>query len=606
MFANSVRAIECPSARISDVLSNPIVASAMDTAWSNSKEGTPEEHIEGFNIYQCYNPLAVDGNIHTTQIDWGDGNATSITYPLSRESSACRLVGNFHTHPGVGTSHPRSNDPYESDRPSPNDLATGLPGILRYGLGPIAGENKTFDITFGPEVNRTLTWTCNGDVVVGPGDSDGPIDSGTIDGGDTGGTGALGMMPVSFGDPHLITLDGVAYSLQAIGEFILAQSELGNFSVQARQSQTGPLGSQVSVNSGFAFQVGTDEVAVMFNASNDLQVFVNKEEQSEQANIVLPDGGQLSIAPDIINVTWQDGSKASMSVHASFLNLSLLVADVHKGRLAGLLGNFDGDISNDMRTNLGVDISMNPQADQLYGIFTNGWRVNDDNSLFVYLDNQDTAFFTNRLFPGRRISVDDLSASAHASATTSCRNAGVSDAILLNNCIVDVGVTNNVEFAQSMMQVQSHLSDNMTNIVELDVEGRLEIPGGTCSEPAFVDADGSPVPDVGGVFVGTLTNPDLKVNWDTRIEFEQCGAGVNGLLSLRSSSELSFNRRLNGQWRAGQLGLNLAFPYSFTLDVGQAACVDMVAQLTGDENQLQGNWSSSNCVSGGTISVVRE
>ncbi len=606
--AGSAQAMGCPSARINDVLSNPTVASAMDTAWSNSKEGTDEEHIEGFNIYQCYDPLAVDGIVYTTQIDWGNGGLTSITYPSNTQSSACRLVGNFHTHPGVGTSNPRSNDPYENDQPSPSDLATGLPGIIRYGLGPIAGEGRTTDITYGPEVNRTLTWLCDeNDVVVeapGIGASVSADDNG-VDG-TASGVAALGAMPVSYNDPHLITLDGVAYSFQAIGEFILANSELGNFSVQARQQQTGPVNSQVSVNSGFAFKVGIDEVAVAFNSSNDLQVFVNSREQSQQANIALPDGGQLSIGANAITVNWQDGSKAVVDVHTGFLNLSLLVAEVHKGKLSGLLGNFDDNPVNDMRTNLGVDISLTPQAGQLYGIFTNGWRVSDENSLFVYFDNEDTLFFTDRLFPGQRFTVDDLSANARDLATNTCMNAGITNVRLLNNCIVDVGATNNVDFAQSIMQVQIDLADKVDSIVELAVEGRIDIPDVICTGQPFVDVDGSPVPDVSGVFIGTLTNPDLGRNWDTRIEFEQCGPVVNGLFSLRTPDELSFNRRFEGEWRTGQLEMNLAFPYSYTLDVGQMACIDMVAQLTGDANQLQGSWSASNCASGGEIDVVRK
>jgi len=259
-----------------------------------------------------------------------------------------------------------------------------------------------------------------------------------------------------------------------------------------------------------------------------------------------------------------------------------------------------------MRTNLGVDISITPRANQLYGIFTDGWRVTDENSLFVYFDNENTAFFTNRLFPGLRFTVDDLNASTRASATMICSDAGITDTRLLNNCILDVGATNNVEFAQATMQVQNNLADRTANIVELVVEGRVDIPDSTCSDQSFVDADGSPVPDVNGVFRGTLTNPDLKRNWDTKIEFEQCGSSVNGLLSLSSSDSFSFRRRFDGNWRTGQLRLNLAFPYSYTLDVGQAACVDMVVLLSGNANSLKGNWTSSNCVSGGEINVARE
>jgi len=578
-------------------MSHPTIASAMETAWSNSKEGTPEEHIEGFTIYQCYDAHAVDGDVFKTQIEWGSGTASSITYPANRQNSQCRLVGNFHTHPGVGTSHPQSNDPYESDRPSPSEQKTDLPGIIRYGLGPISGEGKTVDITFGPNVSSTLSWTCDAIAVAS---------DNTGNNADSDGAVSQALQPVSYTDPHLITLDGLAYSFQAIGEFVLAQSELDGFVIQVRQSQSGLVNSQVSVNSGLAFKLGSDEVSIAFNAGDELQIFINHEEQSQQGDIALPDGGQLRIEAQTITLNWKDGSTAVVYIRSNFLNLSLAVADIHMGRLSGLLGNFDDKYNNDMRTRLGVDISTTPQADQLYGLFADGWRVTDQTSLFVHSSAQSTASFTNRLFPGRLFSVDDLSDSARSSATTVCRNAGITTALLHDNCVLDVGATNNIEFAEAIKQVQTDLALSAIDIVELSVQGQLEIPDVSCSNQTLIDEDGATVPNVSGAFIGTLTNPDLNINWDTQLNIEQCGASVNGLLSLGSADGLSIRRRFEGKWRYGQLRLSLAFPYSFTLDVGQAACVDMNAQLTGDTKRLEGDWHSSNCLAGGLISVSRE
>jgi len=210
------------------------------------------------------------------------------------------------------------------------------------------------------------------------------------------------------------------------------------------------------------------------------------------------------------------------------------------------------------------------------------------------------------LRPGRHFTVADLSASARSSATTICNNAGVTNTLLLNNCILDVGMTGNIEFAQATMQVQNELIDSAVNVVELAVGGRLEIPETSCEDPSQLDADDSPVPDVNGAFSGTLSNPDLAKNWDARLDIKQCGPAVNGLLSLSSADGLSFKRRFEGEWRAGQLRLSFAFPYSHTLDVGQSACVGMAAQLTINANVMVGNWTSTNCESGGVISVVQE
>jgi len=500
-------------------------------------------------------------------------------------------------------------------------------------LGACTGNDGIYDLS--PENTTVNNPETSG---AGGASSEGVDESGSTVGSNTDGAAGSLVKPVSYADPHLITLDGLTYSLHAVGEFVLAQSELGNFIVQARQRQTGQsnasvglllspqVNSNVSVNSGFAFKVGNDVVAVAFNASDDLQVFVNKEDRTQQGDITLPDGGQLNVATDTITINWQDGSKAVIYIYSSFLNLSLFVADVHKGKLSGLLGNYDGDTNNDMRTSLGVDISTTPQTDQFYGSFTEGWRVTDETSLFVYSGNETTASFTDRLLPGLRFTAEELNASDRATAIVICDNAGVTDVRLRDHCILDVGATDDVEFADAIMQVQNDLGDRAASIVELELTGQLEIPDFTCSNQLLVDANGLPVSDVSGVFNGTLTNPTLPIGtvtdptlldgtlgdvgllgtviWDTRLEFEQCGSRVNGLLNLSSAGLTSYRRRFEGVWREGQLMLNFGLPSSIA--DGQVPCTDMAAQLTGNANMLQGNWTSTNCTAGGEISVVGE
>ena len=40
----------------------------------------------------------------------------------------------------------------------------------------------------------------------------------------------------TWGDPHIISIDGLKYDFQAVGEFVLLSSELGNLEIQVRQS----------------------------------------------------------------------------------------------------------------------------------------------------------------------------------------------------------------------------------------------------------------------------------------------------------------------------------------------------------------------------------
>ena len=62
----------------------------------------------------------------------------------------------------------------------------------------------------------------------------------------------------TWGDPHLVTYDGVKYDFQAKGEFVLSRGSVGDFEVQTRQQPRG--NSAVTLNKAVAFRVGTDRI----------------------------------------------------------------------------------------------------------------------------------------------------------------------------------------------------------------------------------------------------------------------------------------------------------------------------------------------------------
>ncbi|MEL6484361.1 MAG: hypothetical protein AAFP96_05890, partial [Bacteroidota bacterium] len=137
----------CPSLDIFEILNDPVVQNALDEAWSDSQEGTPNEHEEGGWIVH----EIVEGSSDPCQeyepriYRWPPGVSDEIIASQRPSGDNIRVVADFHTHPGP------ENDPnFVNHVPSLSDLQNSaddkIPGIIRYGSGPTSAN--THDIIF--------------------------------------------------------------------------------------------------------------------------------------------------------------------------------------------------------------------------------------------------------------------------------------------------------------------------------------------------------------------------------------------------------------------------------------------------------------------------
>ena len=186
----------------SAVGNDPVVRAALDGAWRDSNEGSPDEHEEGGFVFQCKGgPTGYETRVQR----WPRGTTDHGGVTRGPEPPAgCRAVATFHTHPGgLPGAH---DDGFDNEHPSDDDLnfsnRYGIPGIIRWGEG--ADPAGTHDVPYGPASPSNPTWQC----------PQPPVCS-------------------SSGDPHLRTFDGVQYDLQVPGDFVLVESADG-FAVQVR------------------------------------------------------------------------------------------------------------------------------------------------------------------------------------------------------------------------------------------------------------------------------------------------------------------------------------------------------------------------------------
>ncbi len=171
----------------------------------------------------------------------------------------------------------------------------------------------------------------------------------------------------------------------------------------------------------------------------------------------------------LVDVTWPDGSTLVVRPVGSWgVAMVIELAGTRAGRVAGLLGDFDGRPGDDLATRRGRAIRYTARAssgwsgitrfdipqefddrffDALYDDVGESWRIAQRESLFDYGPGQSTKTFTNRRLPAKPVSPEELSRQQRAEAERICRAAGVTQPGPLADCIVDVAATGNEAFA---------------------------------------------------------------------------------------------------------------------------------------------------------------
>lgn len=271
------------------------------------------------------------------------------------------------------------------------------------------------------------------------------------------------------GDPHLKTADGTRFDLQAAGEFVAARSTEDNFEVQMRLEPYAGKSKTIAVVTAIAVKAGENRITINSKREPALKVNNKLIELENIDSLLLDQKGNMIIRQGKrYTVVLEDGTNVHADVYSSALNFFIPLALGRDGKLEGILGNADGDNTNDFFTSDGKALPNPPSFKELYQVFANSWRVTPETSLFDYNDGESTETFTNKDMPTKPVSLTDLSNLQIARTENMCREAGLRSGPALDECVFDYALTGDELFIDSAVDQQSSFEQKPIDKISIE------------------------------------------------------------------------------------------------------------------------------------------
>ena len=163
-----------------------------------------------------------------------------------------------------------------------------------------------------------------------------------------------------FGDPHLVTLDGLQYTFNGLGEFVLIEASDGmrGFSLQGRMVQAvdtnGAAVQATAFSAIVARQSDSDTIQFQLLESeiiiDEIDGLVNGEViDFEDVSIQEFNDVTLTKTDNAISAVFSSGIMIAASVQNGIISLlSVTLPLSYMSQTSGLMGNYNGDTSDDL------------------------------------------------------------------------------------------------------------------------------------------------------------------------------------------------------------------------------------------------------------------
>ncbi|XP_055997519.1 uncharacterized protein LOC125645547 isoform X2 [Ostrea edulis] len=260
---------------------------------------------------------------------------------------------------------------------------------------------------------------------------------------------------INFGDPHITTLDGLDYTFNGYGEYTMIRinTSITTFELQARtELATTENGTTINATifSGFVAQdqTGSKVQVEMSRNKRGMIIRVNGVDLTtkfENSNYTFRTPNvSLQWENRTISVTFLNAYiTMKISVGKRFLICETLVNKKYEGLVLGLMGNFDGNKTNDFILPNGTVLTENATKTErgIYYNFGQFWSVNEKSTLFHYDDGLTYRDFSHPEFVP--LFTDEVDKNRIKEAKEKCGSNPS------NACVADYLATGDIKLAKS-------------------------------------------------------------------------------------------------------------------------------------------------------------
>jgi hypothetical protein len=271
----------------------------------------------------------------------------------------------------------------------------------------------------------------------------------------------------SNGDPHLKTVDGSRYDLQAAGEYVMLRAPDRSVEIQARQE---PRGDVATVNTALAARVNDHRVGfyMVDDGVPEVRIDGSVVPVDGISGVDLGPGASLAAYERGYQLDFPDGTTLwALSMGTWGINVLVLPSDSLRADGVGIIARVPSDTRFRIPalpdgSTLPAPANHDERFQSLYGTFAPAWRVTEADTLFDYDEAQTTDSFTVADFPPPTapLDVSELDPNDFSAAQLTC--GAVTDPDLAEQCAFDVVITGAEEFV-SLYLVSDQLETQGTS-----------------------------------------------------------------------------------------------------------------------------------------------
>ncbi|KAM9316127.1 mucin-4-like [Gastrophryne carolinensis] len=281
---------------------------------------------------------------------------------------------------------------------------------------------------------------------------------------------------VLFGDPHINTLDGVQYTFNGLGEFILAnvrnENDTVTFILQGRTDKAGN-GTQATNFVGLAALIQNQTtVEWLLQDSNITLVRINGTEFPLPDNSTYVDKVTLEkTEKNEVLASFDGGISVTVSAQLGALNFVTSLDTSYKNKTEGLLGVFNDDKTDDLMAANGTKLEFDgiklPNESLIFEIGMT-WKTTPLNTIFIYNKTNKESWYTYNnnsfvpLFYDELLRTSDPDLIQTANQTCGGNNECIFDILSTRNFAVGEATLGSVIAAQEQSSTMNNFPPNVT------------------------------------------------------------------------------------------------------------------------------------------------